>query len=324
MVRAIFGQPEHAADELRCVLPADLARAIDFTTLTACSGSFVDDALRERHADLLFETKLHGGGDALVYVLLEHQSSFDPWLPLRLLDYQVRIWRRWRTEHPDATKLPPIVPVVLHHGERAWRGSRRFSDLVQIAAGDGNTTEEPVSAAFRRHLVDFEFLLDDLATQSDESMLARAMSATGRLALLALKHARTSEDLESRLLRWIDLVVEMLRARDGGAALRLIQRYIFEVSAYVRTEFFEQPLAAHLPPEFKESIVPTGLQLMEQSRQEGVLQGRAESLVRLLAHRFGTLPDDIQQKIDAATAIQLDEWIVRVLTAPSLAEVFAA
>jgi hypothetical protein len=46
--------------------------------------------------------QVHGGGEALVYVLLEHQSTFDPRMPLRLLQYLVRVWEAW--------DLPPWAP----------------------------------------------------------------------------------------------------------------------------------------------------------------------------------------------------------------------
>ena len=37
------------------------------------------------------------GRAAFVYVLIEHQSSPDPMMPLRMLRYVMRIWERWTT-----------------------------------------------------------------------------------------------------------------------------------------------------------------------------------------------------------------------------------
>jgi hypothetical protein len=33
----------------------------------------------------------------------------------RMLSYQVRIWNRWRADHPKAKTLPMIVPIVMYH-----------------------------------------------------------------------------------------------------------------------------------------------------------------------------------------------------------------
>jgi hypothetical protein len=82
--RQIFGVPENAASQLRAVLPPGLAGRLDLGRLARVSGSFVDEALKWRHSDLLFTAPLDGR-DALVYVLVEHQSSADPLMACRVL-----------------------------------------------------------------------------------------------------------------------------------------------------------------------------------------------------------------------------------------------
>jgi len=41
-------------------LPTALSSRIDFATLTAVPGTFVDETLRERHSDVLFSAELAG------------------------------------------------------------------------------------------------------------------------------------------------------------------------------------------------------------------------------------------------------------------------
>lgn len=101
LFKAVFSQPERAAEELRHVLAPELAASIDFATLTHEPGSHVDEELRERHTDLLFSALL-AGAKIRIYVLFEHQSSVDPWLPLRLLGYMLKIWEKLREAEPDA------------------------------------------------------------------------------------------------------------------------------------------------------------------------------------------------------------------------------
>jgi predicted transposase YdaD len=74
----------------RNALPPEVQAHLDLATLKVCPGSFVDDELRDAHPDLLYTTHTRGGGEALVYVLLEYQSTFDARMPLRLLRYMVR------------------------------------------------------------------------------------------------------------------------------------------------------------------------------------------------------------------------------------------
>ena len=66
LFKATFSQVEHAAGELRAILPPALVARLDFTTLTLCPGSFVDEAFSWRHTDLLF-TALFAGRPAMIY-----------------------------------------------------------------------------------------------------------------------------------------------------------------------------------------------------------------------------------------------------------------
>ena len=45
----------------------------------------------------------------------------DPWMPLRILNYCVQVWRRWRDSQADERGLPLIVPLALYQGAQPWR-----------------------------------------------------------------------------------------------------------------------------------------------------------------------------------------------------------
>ena len=130
----------------------ELVAQMDLGSLALAAGSFVDEALREQHTDLLYSVRL-AGRPARVYVLFEHQSSGDTWMALRLLKYMLRIWEAGVAD--GAERLPVIVPVVLHHGDTGWRASTRFEGLVDLV---------PEAAPFTPH---FGFVLDDLAVHSE-------------------------------------------------------------------------------------------------------------------------------------------------------------
>jgi len=153
LFKATFSQVEHAAAALRAILPPAVLARLDLKALALCPGSFVDRALANRHTDLLFSTLL-ADRPALIYVLLEHQSTPHPRMPLRLLGYMLRIWEAWLADHPDAPRLPPILPVVLHHSESGWRSPIAFEDLLDV---DPDTL-----TAIRNYVPCFQFVLEDL------------------------------------------------------------------------------------------------------------------------------------------------------------------
>jgi len=313
LVRAVFGQPERAAAELRAVLPEGLLAYVDLDTLAPVPGGFVDAALRERTADLLFTARGRGGGEPfLIHLLLEHQSKVDRWMPLRLLDYQQRIWERWWREHGGAAELPPIVCVVLHHGNQAWPYPTNFRHLYDLDGGD----ESPLLDL----LLDFEFILDDLTRATDDELRARTLDAATLLTLLALKHARTAPDLGQRLLAWVDLMNAASRTTGGREVLFLVLRYLVVVNEAIGGDFVRHELAPRLDDEMtKEKAMTWG----EQMLAEGHERGERAMLRKLLQRRFGPLPAAVIARIEQAPSPQLESWAERLLDARSLDEALA-
>jgi hypothetical protein len=63
--------------------------------------------------------------------------------------------------------------------------------------------------------------------------------------------------------------------------------------------------------------------VMEWTR-EWTREGEVKMLVRLLERKFGSLREDVRQRVSTADADQLLDWGERVLTARSLSEVFGS
>jgi hypothetical protein len=309
LFKSTFQHVEHAASILCQILQPTAAARIDFATLALSPGTFVEEVLKERFSDILFSAQI-GDRLGLLYVLFEHQSGSDALMPLRLLRYALLIWQRWLGEHPGATKIPIILPVVLHHSEEGWRGAVAFE---QILDADPETL-----AAVAGYVPAFRFVLEDISHETDEALKARAITALARLALFCLRYAREPRELVARLRGWRQLVGEVKRAPGGMAALVRIMRYIMEVNHAARPEEILALLAAAVE-EAKEEIVTAADQLREQGRE----QDRREIVLDQLSERFGTLPDDAVARVMAAGMDQLRLWTRRVISAPTLDEVFA-
>ena len=94
-------------------------------------GSFVDEQLRQRHSDLLFEVATVFG-KMFVYLLLEHQSYNHPRMPLRAYWYMGGIWSRFEHDHPSGPLVPSFeleFRANLH--ERAPRAERDVMTLAE-------------------------------------------------------------------------------------------------------------------------------------------------------------------------------------------------
>jgi predicted transposase/invertase (TIGR01784 family) len=307
LFKETFKDPRRAAEELRHVLAPELARNIDFTTLAVEPGEFVDEELRERHTDLLFSAVI-AGTKIRIYVLFEHQSSVDPWLPLRLLSYMLRIWEEVRKKQPESRTLPAIVPVVLHHSDTGWRAATRFEALLELPA------EAP--AALLEHVPKFRFALDDLS--HDEAIAAREMTAYTRLVLSALREARRKEINE--LLRSL---YALMRGSSGEITAGERERQVFWVYLFrVRgAGEFATADRSLLDPVQEETMQTIAEMLEEKGRQEGRQEGQ-QMLLGMLAQRFGELPEAVGRRVMTADAESLKRWSLRLMSARSLDEVF--
>lgn len=312
LVRAVFGDPARAAALLRSVLPGTLLESLDLATLVAVPTGFIDGALRDHAADLLFTARWQGDETLLVHLLIEHQSRVDRWMALRLIEYQLRIWERWRRNHPEVNALPRIVPVVLYHGDQPWPHPTRFADLIEGRRRDRSVLLEGA--------LDFQWWLDDLTRYSDEALRARALDAASQLTLLALKHARSPAQLGERVLAWVDLMNGAARTPGGRELLFLVLRYLVVVNDAIGHDFLCRELAPRLDdPLAKETAMTWGERMLAQGEEIG----QRRLLLRLLERRFGALPAAAIEQVEAAPSEQIEVWALRILDARSLSEALA-
>jgi hypothetical protein len=316
--RYAFGQPERAAAELRAVLPPRVVSQVDWSTLQQESGSVVDPELRETESDLLFSARLRGGRPLLFYVLLEHQSSVDRWMALRMLRYVVRQLEHWRKANPESEGLPVVVPLVMYHGpDGAWSAPRRVEELFDLP------DEEEEQEGWRSLVPRFEYLLDDLTAERAEALMARPGPALVRLAWRVLRYGRT-EELAHRLPDWTVLFAQVHAAPDGTENLKVIIHYLLLIGDKSIRRVAGQVLHSVMDARQAEELMRSyGETLIERGHRRGVKHGLAQGVLRILAVRGLPVDEQARQRIltcpDMAT---LETWLERALTATTLSEVW--
>lgn len=315
LFKSTFSDPRHAEGALRAALSPDLAARFDWSTLALEPGSFVDADLEDRHTDLLFSASL-ADRRALLYLLYEHQSRPHPLMSFRLVGYQVRIWESWLTKNPTETRVPAIFPVVLHHGPDGWTKARTLEALYDL--------DEETLAAAGDHLLRQRFILDDVGLVEDEALRARAMSALGRLVLYSLRHARDPAELIDGLAAWRDLVTEVRAAPNGVAALKTVWRYVMMVHPEKPEVILRQLAAATKDGSKQEDVVTAGETLIALGEQRGELKAERRMLFKILASRFGTVPERIAAQVNAADAREIEALCDRVLAGATLDDLFPA
>ncbi|MCA8965521.1 MAG: Rpn family recombination-promoting nuclease/putative transposase [Planctomycetes bacterium] len=333
LFRFVFGEPATAADLLRLCLPPAIVAAVDWNVLRALPGSFVDEALQERQADLLFVAPL-GETEVLLHLLVEHKSSDDHFVALQTARYAGRVLDRWLDENPGARWLPPILPVVVHHGDRPMRAPRSLRELVDVRR---------VPAAAARLLRSFQprrgFVLFDLAGRTAADLRALSTSVVTQITLLFLQRLQRASPGAAidALLQWRDLIARLLdQARGQEVFLALfswllagmpqvgaeVRRVVDEIDDSRVRETMKSALD-ELLEEGRQVGMQQGMQQgLQQGMQEGILAGRRAALLDLLRVRFGEVPSEIHSRVTAADAPRLAAWQRRAIEASALAEVF--
>lgn len=291
-----------------------LVPLLDADSVTALDGTFVDEELTLRQTDLALQVRL-AGRDVIVYVLVEHQSSVDPLMALRMLRYQVRIWDRYLQANETATKVPAILPAVVYQGRRAWTAATDLRDLLDL--------DPATDAELAEFLPRLPYRLDDWGQIDVAGLRARPVTAALRLIQLLLTQVSDQPDLLAFLETLHDDLVEVAAAPGGAQQLYAAFTYIVNVSDVSTEEL--HPLASRLGPVVQEALMTTAEKLRAEGRVEGRVEGRAEGQAELLLEqltvKFGPQPVEVQARVFTATSDQLHTWARRILAADSIDEV---
>lgn len=316
LFKSVFQNPEHAAAELRHILPGELALAIDWSSLRLEPGSYVDPSFAGQESDLLFSAvSTRSGETVLVYLLFEHQSTSDWRMPLRMLGYMVNIWTRYADEHLGKP-LPVIVPALLAQVPGGWAASNRFSDMFSVSARKLGGSVIP----------DFAFAIDDLYFVTDEDLRRREVADQAKVALWLMRDIRDAAALSEHIVGWADVLERLARSPGGEEAVGLLLRYVALSSSALRLSEFCDKLSGRAPA--VEAIAMTIEEMLEaKAIAHGVARGRVEKAVAaiftVLDARDLHVSDAVRNRIEGCTdQDSLDEWLARAATAKSADEIF--
>ncbi len=344
-----FSDPAIVAQLLREFAAGPWLEGLDLDGLERLNTKFHAETGERRESDLIWRIPRRDGGDAYVMLLLEFQSTPDPWMALRLLVYSGLLWQHLVREHrllPDG-RLPPILPIVLYNGVPRWRAAVDLAALIGLPEGSSMWRWQPQS---RYHVID-EGAFDpaDLAGRDSwPALLFRLENASGTDQLVEVADAVLAwfarhPGFQAARSVLVDLLSAAVAPLGPGvrvpAAMREVRNMLQErVQQWIEQWKQEGLLAGRLQGEAEGRLkgeaegrlqgrlqgqIEGRLEGEQQGRQLGRQQGEAALLLRLLRRRFGELPVWATDHVLAADSAMLEEYSLRLLDAASLDEVFA-
>ena len=271
----LLRQREHLEALLEMLL-GSLVEAFDFERVEQLNRSFISDEFRTQESDMVFSLPFRSPTqtceEVIVYLLIEHQSTVDRSMALRLLSYMVQIWmeerRQWReAKQPEAEwRVTPIIPIVFYTGSGEWKAPLSVTALMDIPE------------VLTRFVPAFDILsLDAKATAPDE--LTQTGHPLGWL-LTVLQQERT-EDPDVMRQTLLDALEGLrdLQTHDVEAHKRAIL-YIFLLILHRRPAAERQDLFRILIEENTQNteIVEMAESIIEISEKRGHRQGRQEGI----------------------------------------------
>jgi hypothetical protein len=332
MMRDALVQPDNLRALLREVAPG-IADHLDYIRVEVVGKPYFLDDWRTRDRDVLVRLPYLDGVEQrtiLVCILIEHQSTTDQVMPLRMLVYAVfaweQEWKGWEEGHRrgEPLRLTPILPVVLHTGSQPWDTNRSLADLFDVPA------------ELRAWLPSWQMPLWDLPEHSTDELLKRDDAFWQVLAV-----ARAGGEPAEEFLRTFREALTHLAPLGTQARVRWDQllRMVLHWALFRRphgeyTRLKEAARDSHSDVELKREV-ETMSQLTEKTWEEelkerflsegesrGELQGELRALRNTLRaqllQRFQSLPDEVLQRIAVAGAEQLNAALASVLTLKSL------
>ncbi len=322
--KLLFTHPRVVEDLLRGFVGEDWVEGLDYTTLEKVSGSYISDDLRDREDDLIWRVR-HQGSWLYIYLLLEFQSTVDPWMALRIMVYTGLLYQDLikSGEIQAGDKLPSVFPLVLYNGRQRWTAAREIGELIEDPPG-GLKRYHPSQRYFlvEENAVDPTNLDDADNTVNDIIRLeTSALPEDIRRAVSSLRQRLRQPEyapLRRAFVVWINRIV--LRRLMPGQDIPEVNE-LQEIDAMLAErveEWTEQWKRDGLQQGLQEGLQ----QGIQQGIQQGELLGEANVLARLFTKRFGPLSAETQTRLKTATHEQIGQWVENILDAPTLEDVF--
>jgi hypothetical protein len=266
----------------------------------------------DRICDLLAKVSLVGEGEMWVLVHVEVQASRDADFPLRMLIYHYRIFDRHHR---------PIVSVaILADGDPAWRpdryvmetpGCRLTLEFSTVKLLDWDARREELEQSRNPFAMVVLAHLDALATKGDDAArLERKWDLVRRLTAIGY-----TRNLVVDLFRFLDQVLSLPPPQDLMFIRRIhahrsakAMRYLSSIERLAREEGLEKG---------REEGCEKGLEKgLEKGRQEAL----RTAVTNVLAARFGPVPRDVSEALDAVTdGATLSDLVTAAATVEAMA-----
>ena len=250
-------------------------------------AEYVGENFRKRHGDTVWRVRAKGadGGWAYVLVLLEFQSSNDPTMALRVLEYTAMLYRELlRAKVVVPGQLPPVLPLLLYNGDSPWSAALDVRELI-VETSPALAAYQPSQRCVlldERHVeADYAGELTNAVVLTEQSSAPKDLLEIKRF-LAKLLVGPGHRELRRTFADWLWVLNRQLRSPGAKPAQPPPDLTLEEVGMTLEER------VAHWPDPWIEQGKQQGIEL---GKRQGIEQGKREQgreqLRRLAEVRFG-------------------------------------
>jgi predicted transposase YdaD len=191
------------------LLPLRLTFDIDYNSLQIEKDSWINALLKLHCADILYRAKTKDTRKNIL-LLFEHKSSIDKSVAYQNYHNTSEVLEEELMQKKTSKKkLPPVIPVIIYHGEKHWNADNSLIQMFEVIKGA------------EKFIPQQKNIVIDLGIIPDKKI--KGISEV-RAFVLALKYSR------SPLL--FEKIPEIVKTFSGVGAER--QRYLDVVMTYLK------------------------------------------------------------------------------------------
>jgi len=268
--KRIFSIKKNFLDFIKKYISLNWMMELTENDLELINKEFTTDQFDTYESDLIYKVNTKEG-TIYLFFLLELQSYNDFTMPFRLLVYMIAIWVDYfkncdkNVRKQKDFRLPAIMPIVLHNGEKNWTAARNFKEMIAHAN------------VFGDYVVNFKYELVSI----------------NELTTLKIKNSNTLidniflADKKKTRKEWIDGIPELIRRiremnkDDFNEWITWFFNVIKALNEEERNKLIEQLR------EGDEKDMCSSLEMLlnrekAEGKEEGKAEGKAEAVLELL------------------------------------------
>ena len=295
---------------LRIALPGELRERLDLNGLTIEPTHLTDDVFKDRFADVIYRVPVKDTEHHIdFFVILEHKSYNDLWTIFQLWQY-VALVLRLEFKKADEEKrinadyrLPPVVAIIVHHGESRFTGKTELSELFLQLPG------------LEKYLPKLQAVLFDLSAIADNDVPHDPEVPELKLVLTALKVV-FRKDVTTKITE----ILEELKPLTDDPVIQDIIRTVWHYLAWSAT-YMERDYEILYETIKKVVRVETMPGMLERARVEGEVKTGRNMVLTALRTKFKKIPKEIEESVlEKSDPIALESLLEHAIDCNTLDE----